>query len=671
LGIGPESEKRKIIMENPKTEREKALEAKVAALEQELARLREKEFATEQSTVKVFPEVAPLFEAAEKTVGAYFDQMQVDPSKASIEIAGQRYVLLRASSLSVDFIQVVQQLYADKGPEEAFDIGRNFLFDIAHVIGMEDAANFHETMDLTDPIAKLSAGPVHFAYSGWAFVELLSDSNPSPDEDFYLHYRHPYSFEAEAWINAGKSSEKPVCIMNSGYSSGWCEKSFGMELTAVEVSCRACGDEYCSFIMAPPHKIEEHLQKYSSNEKKRSYSEYSIPTFFNRKKVEEQIQIAKEKAESSDLAKSQFLANMSHEIRTPLNTIMGYADILTKELQDEELKEYIQNIQYSSQHLLSIINDILDLSKIEAGQLMLHEGPCDLMLMMKKMEDAGQSLLREGKKVELEWAIDENIHPIIQTDRIKLQQILFNLLSNAIKFTEFGSIQWGCTFKGEKLLFYMKDTGIGIPEEKAELIFEMFQQVDSSVSRKFGGTGLGLTITKRLVELLEGEIWMESQVGKGSTFYFSLPYKIAKQDLKELRSKANFENSEHPTGYRILLAEDNLMNQKMTAFILRKAGYEVLLADNGKEALTIYEEQANNIDLILMDIQMPIMDGFDAVKAIREKELNMLSYIPIIALTAHAMKGDMEHCLEVGCNAYLTKPIKATELHQKIQQLIK
>ncbi|RZM17620.1 MAG: hypothetical protein EOO88_42885, partial [Pedobacter sp.] len=235
------------------------LQQKIAQLEEENAMLRrDSNDKPSGDTVSVPEDLRPIFDVAQQTVSDYFRHLKMDPTKGTIEINDQRYVLVRASALSIDFLSTIQNLYGDRGEAEAMAIGKNFLFDIAHVIGMNDAKNFHEKMNLTDPISKLSAGTVHFAYSGWAYVDIVGESNPSPDENFYLIYHHPYSFEADSWKRAGKLSNTPVCIMNAGYSSGWCEESFNLPLTAVEVSCRAKGDEQCTFIMSPPEKIQEH-----------------------------------------------------------------------------------------------------------------------------------------------------------------------------------------------------------------------------------------------------------------------------------------------------------------------------------------------------------------------------------------------------------------------------
>ena len=193
-----------------------------------------------------------LFDKAEANVGKYHKSLELNPENGTIEISGQRYLLLRASALSIEFLEGIMKYYRDRGEKEAMAIGKNILFDLAHLIGVEDAVNFKRLMSLKNPMDLLSAGPIHFAYTGWAQVQIHQDSNPMPNQNFILRYSHPYSFEADSWIKAGKKSEQPVCVMNSGYSSGWCEHSFGIKLTAVEITCKARGDAECSFIMAPP-----------------------------------------------------------------------------------------------------------------------------------------------------------------------------------------------------------------------------------------------------------------------------------------------------------------------------------------------------------------------------------------------------------------------------------
>lgn len=268
----------------------KALKLKIKNLEKENLLLKKKlnSKVSTKNTVKTPKELKPVFSKAEKIVGDYFSKINLNPKKGAITINNERYVLVRASALSHEFFQCIMDLYKDRGKTESQNIGKNILFDIGHVIGMEDAKLIHKKMRLKNPIEKLSAGPVHFAYSGWASVEILPESNPSPDENFFLKYNHPYSFEADAWMKNGIKSKQPVCTMNAAYSSGWCQESFGIPLTAVEITCKAKGDEHCTFIMAHPSKIASYLNKEAVV--KKSKQKPQIPLFFERKAIEEQLQ---------------------------------------------------------------------------------------------------------------------------------------------------------------------------------------------------------------------------------------------------------------------------------------------------------------------------------------------------------------------------------------------
>lgn len=262
------------------------LKKRIAELEHENLMLRSVA-SGQDMCVKVPGKFFSEFEEANDIVGDYFKKLKVDASKGSIEIDGERYVLVRASALSYDFFHSVITLYSNRSPKEAFEEGRNFLFDMGYVIGKEDAKRFHEKLELKDPIKKLSAGPLHFAYTGWAFVEILAESNPVLSDDFVLRYNHPYSFEADAWLKKGVVAQQPVCVMNAAYSSAWCEESFGMKLTAVEVTCRAKGDSECSFVMAPPHKIHEYIENIELS--KEDASVLNRPFFFERSVFEQRL----------------------------------------------------------------------------------------------------------------------------------------------------------------------------------------------------------------------------------------------------------------------------------------------------------------------------------------------------------------------------------------------
>ena len=291
--------------------------ARIGALEAELARLRAAGAHSvvpreRLTTVKVPEQFEAPFLRAQEYVARYFANRIEQPDTATISIAGERYVLLRAASLSVEFVELVMKLYQDKGPEQARSVADNLLFDLAHALGKADARSFQQKMAVSDPIDNLSAGPIHFAFSGWAFVDISPESRPSPDENYFLIYDHPYSFESHSWLAKHKRSDTPVCIMNAGYSSGWCEESFGLPLVAAEIECLAAGGERCRFIMAPPSRIEEHLSSYAHRGAAQSSAATQthagvVPEFFQRKRLEDELRDANERLE-------QRVAERTHEL---------------------------------------------------------------------------------------------------------------------------------------------------------------------------------------------------------------------------------------------------------------------------------------------------------------------------------------------------------------------
>lgn len=640
-----------------------ALRERLMALEKENARLRQLPLATERAA-KVPADLVPLFDQAQQTVADYFRHLKMDPAKGTIEINDQRYVLVRAAAFSKGFMETIQHLYADKGTAGAFAIGRNFLFDYAHVIGIEDARNFHARMHLSDPVKRMSAGPVHFAFSGWAFVDILPESSPTPDNDFYLHYRHPYSFEADSWVRDGKRADEPVCIMNAGYSSGWCEESFGMALTAVEIKCIAKGDECCQFIMAPPDRIQEHLARYldkGDNEINKTET-VSIPTFFERKQLEEERERSRILAEESAKAKSDFIANISHELRTPLSAIIGFTDLLRKTPLDATQKEYLDAIGLSGKNLLSIINNVLDLSRIDSGKFPLEKTVFDVGELLHSVYTMLSSSAT-AKGLAFDYRIDPAIRFTVVGDPVRLTQILTNLIGNAVKFTNKGQIAVTCLLQKEShndvvLQFNVTDTGIGIPSEKLEHIFERFMQADTQITREYGGTGLGLSITRQLVELLGGSITVQSRPGK-TEFSFSLPYQKTNASPEKPTVHTQAEHAGISPG-RILVADDNSMNRKLASVLLQQNGLEPLQAESGMQALDLLRKYS--FDVILMDIQMPVMDGYETARCIREMGLRT----PIIAMTAHAFAGEKEKCIAAGMNDYIPKPFNEKILLEKI-----
>lgn len=376
------------------------------------------------------------------------------------------------------------------------------------------------------------------------------------------------------------------------------------------------------------------------------------------KKTREKLLHAKEEAEASNQAKSRFLANMSHEIRTPLNAIMGFIDLLKKEESDEKRLNYFNIVQSSSNTLLNVINDILDISKIEDNKLEIEYVDFDVKDACRTMVNFFHSSL-EKKSITLKLESLEELPQLLYCDPLRIRQIVSNLISNAIKFSpENSTITLSLKYVERELYISVKDEGIGIAEEVKEKIFLPFEQAESSTTREFGGTGLGLSISRRLAQLLGGDIQLISTLGEGSTFIVHIHAPIAKESTSQEEMDQDLELKGH-----ILLAEDNKTNQTLMGIILDDFGLSFKIASNGYEALKLCQEE--EFDLILMDINMPECDGEDATKLIRSKQ-NRCQKTPIIALTANAMKEDVERYMDIGMNDYLSKPVNMAKLEKKL-----
>lgn len=470
----------------------KQLQDEVKLLKKEIQFLRKSYPIKEgKETVKVPSEFKPIFNSSQKIVGNYFKNLNCNPSKGTIEINNERYVLVRASALSHEFLNSIKNLYQDRGEEEALNIGKNILFDIAHVIGNEDALNFHKKMHLKDPISKLSAGPVHFAYTGWAFVEILPESKPSPDENFFLKYNHPFSFEADSWLKTNKKSSTPVCIMNSGYSSGWCEASFGIPLTSVEISCRAKGDKHCTFIMAPPDKIDTYIQGHTT--KKHTIS---IPTFLERKKIEEKLK--------ASLTEKEFLIKeIHHRVKNNLQIISSLLNLQANTIENKNAKEkYRESIGRVKS--MALIHELLyqtkNLSNIKASEYLSE--------LVKYISET----YNIDKEIKVELYVDPKLKRVDMNRAITCGLIINELLSNAFKYA-FGDKKTGKIKVDFKILanhshsfqLSVRDNGVGI---------------SNKIDFKNPKT-LGLQLVNSLVDQLDGKLIVQNKKGSDFSIQFS------------------------------------------------------------------------------------------------------------------------------------------------------
>lgn len=385
------------------------------------------------------------------------------------------------------------------------------------------------------------------------------------------------------------------------------------------------------------------------------------------------LQLAKEKAELSDKLKSAFLANFSHEIRTPMNAIMGFSQLLvSRALSKEEQKEFVELILVNSQHLLNLINEIIDISRIEAGELSAERNICDLYKLFHDIHAQYEEQKVLMRKSHIGLLLNKEIETNklkITTDSGKLRQVLVNLIENALKFTEAGTIELSYKLdnEGRNIIFFVKDTGIGIDDDAKDLIFERFRKIENSEGKLYRGAGLGLSISKKLIEFLGGKIWVESIVNQGSTFFFSLPYERENEGASpELDTiQQIIANTEGWHNKKILIAEDEVTNYKYVEKLLARTNISLLWAKNGQETFELIKQHPN-IDLVLMDIRMPIMDGYEATKRIKEYN----SRIPIVAQTAYALEYEKDEILKAGCDDYIAKPYSGNELFTIINKYI-
>jgi len=658
-------------------------------------------------TVEVPEGFTAVFKMAQDYVRNYFGDRREEPDRANIEIQGERYILVRAASMSVDFFETVKNLYADVGEEKARDVTRNMLFDIAHSIGRADARNFHEKMNLKEPLEKLSAGPIHFAYSGWAFVRILPESVPSPDESYFLVYDHPFSFESHAWIQRGKQSDHPVCVMNAGYSSGWCEESFGLPLVAAEIMCKAKGDENCRFVMAAPWKIEEHISSYLERapELARKVTTYEIPGLFRRKKRdEERARILKKLSDARDdlelrirertaeleranrslkqemidrrrveeeLFKSRqvkslgiLAGGLAHDFNNILTGILGNISLARKdESAGDDLLKRLEEAENACQMAKLLANRLLTFSK---GGAPVTE-PTSIAELIR--ETAEFSLA--GSKSLARFDLPEDLWPV-EIDRGQISQVIYNLVKNAEQAMPEGGTIWidaGNTGirkedgllldDGVYLKISIRDEGRGIPPEILPLVFDPY------FTGKPGGTGLGLTSALSIVKNHSGTITVDSPPGGGVTISVYLP---ASPDSRPVAARGE---DVPPRGRgRILVMDDSDIIIEVVEVMLRRLGYEPVFAKDGAGAIEIYRQsiqENQQFDAVIMDLTIP--GGVGGKEAV----LEVLAIDPdarVIVSSGYADDPIMSNYREHGFRGVITKPFELHDLGTVLHRVL-
>ncbi|MBI2894287.1 MAG: response regulator [Deltaproteobacteria bacterium] len=640
------------------------------------------------STVRVPPEMEGLFAEAERVVSRFFRDWRGVPERGTIEIFGERYVLVRAASLSVEFFLLVEALYGAGHERDADDFAQSILFDLAHAIGKSDARNFHAKMGLADPIARLSAGPVHFAHTGWAFVDISPESIPESGDRYYLLYDHPYSFESDAWLRAGRTRGFPVCIMNAGYSSGWCEESFGLGLVATEVLCRGRGDACCRFIMAPPHTIASQVQRYAAlhPELAAKLRGFTIPAFFARKRSEEEIRRLYARLSELDTRKSRLFANVSHELRTPLALVLGLGERLLDratlaEADQRDVEAVVRNARTLTRH----VNDLLDVARLEAGRMEVSYSEVDVAERARVTASLFEVLASERA---VSYAVEVPASVLAETDPEHLERILTNLLSNAFKFAPSGGrVRLSLAATDETLAIEVADSGPGVPPEERDAVFDRFVTLARPAPGQ-AGTGLGLAIAKELVAILGGTIGVSDAPEGGALFRVELPSRApagARVLPSALQAPARVPVAKIGVaaavplpgaapvpaapgrGARplVLVIEDNV---EMCRFIAEglETTVEVARAHDGAEGLARAIELSP--DAIVTDVMMPGMTGDELVRAVRAR--TELSRTPILVLTAKADEALRLSLLREGAQDYVTKPFSMPELAVRVSNLV-
>jgi signal transduction histidine kinase len=612
-------------------------------------------------TVNVPESMRDVFARAEEVVARFFRDRVDDPGRGTIEIHGERYVLLRGAALSVEFFDLVRSLYGEDRREESDEFSRTILFDLAHAIGRTDAHNFHEQMNLTDPIARLSAGPVHFAHTGWAFVDILPESRPSPDADYCLVYDHPYSFESDAWVRRKRHSDVPVCIMNAGYSSGWCEESFGPKLVAAEILCRAKGDETCRFVMAPPERIAGRIAEYAAAHPgvARRAAHYRIPDFFARKREEENLKKRQDELERELRQKQKLEAlgrlagGIAHDFNNIISVVVGQAALARRRLSaDDPLAADLAKIIKAGERAASLTQKLLTFGRSQVA----HNDVLDLNVVVDETAKMIERVIGEDVELSLELAADAGN---VRADRSQLEQVLMNLAVNARDaMPDGGQLVIATARRGDSLVeLIVSDTGVGMDDETRSRAFEPF-----FTTKAERGTGLGLSTVYGIVVGAGGTITLDTHAGAGCRFRISLP-----RLQRPARQSAPAANPGAAGSGTVLVVEDrsdlrDLLTQALEAF-----GYHAIAAENVDHALQVLADPSQPIDGILTDVVMPRMSGVEL--AARAAELR--PGVRVLFMSGYAPDAKHRALFSSEGAAFLQKPFTPDELAARLGALLR
>ena len=655
-------------------------------------------------TVRVPAQMEGAFLDAERHVSRYFRDRKDDPEHGTIEIFGERYILVRAASLSVDFHALVERIYGPERRAEANEFSQSILFDLAHAVGKSDARNFHTKMGLVDPIAKLSAGPIHFAHAGWAFVDIFPESKPSPDDAFCLVYDHPYSFESDAWVRSGTTRETPTCTMNAGYSSGWCEESFGVTLVSTEILCRAKGDPVCRFLMAHPERMAGVVERYLAGAavSPPRPAAYKIPDFFSRKRMEEELRRAqgeleeRVRARTADLLRANALltheieqrkraerqllqtqkleaigrlaGGIAHDFNNLMAVVLGSGGLLAKRIPaNDALHPLVDSILQAGERAAKLTQQLLAFGRAQP----LAQGQIDLNDVVRDVSEVVERALGGGVRLELRLGAGAGS---VRADRGQIEQIVMNLAVNARDamsdggvvtlatgredVTDARSLELGGIKSGDYAWIEVSDTGVGMSEATLSQAFEPF----FTTKEPGKGTGLGLATVYGLVKQLGGGITVWSKLGEGSRFTIHLPR------IEPGEVSARGERAPDPSvarGETVLLIEDQGALRRVVREVLEEYGYAVLEAGDPAAAMRVATTHRGTIELLLTDVLLPNGSGPELAERIvavhpEASVLFMSGYADDALLTR--VRGEAA--------AFLAKPFTPDVLAKKVREVL-